>query len=227
MRRKNKLIELLESCIENFLWNFRLIIILGVIGLLICSAVIFTLGIIETVSIAIDFVANIGGHGLQVHDYAPIHEQHAAVKEIVAHTPIAHSDNIIVGIITVVDDFLLGIVLLIFGLGTYDLFISRIDPAEEQEDIRPDWLVFSSLDELKSVLGKVVLMIMIISFLKFVVNIGGTFKEPVHILYLGLSIAFIALALKWSHSKDINKSTMADRIAVKLGKNSKDSQEEE
>ena len=33
-------------------------------------------------------------------------------------------NEIIVKIITTVDDFLLGIVLLIFGLGTYDLFIS-------------------------------------------------------------------------------------------------------
>ncbi|MBT3202347.1 MAG: YqhA family protein [Phycisphaerales bacterium] len=225
MKRKSKPVELLENCIENFLWHFRLIIILGVFGLLICSAVIFTLGIIETIEIAIDFVRNVAAHGLHVNEYGPATEHHAVATEIGA--PIAHADTIIVGIITVVDDFLLGIVLLIFGLGTYDLFISRIDPAEEQDDIRPDWLVFSSLDELKSVLGKVVLMIMIISFLKFVVNIGSTFKEPVHILYLGVSIALIALALKWSHSKDIEKSTMADRIAAKLTKHSEDAEEKE
>ena len=108
--------------------------------------------------------------------------------------------------IRVVDDFLVGIVLLIFGLGSYDLFISRIDPALNQTDIRPDWLVFSSLDELKSVLGKVVLMILTITFLQ--VCIDMKFETPLHLVYLGSGIAFVSLGLRLTHGKDINRTTV-------------------
>ena len=181
-----------ETVIENFLWNFRLIIVLGVIGLIVCSTVVFVMGILETYNVVVHLVTYIYHHGLHFHEIY---------------------NDVIVGVITIVDDFLLGIVLLIFSLGTYDLFISRIDPAEEQDDIRPDWLVFNSLDELKSVLGKVVLMIMIINFLKYTVN--TPLETPIQLLYLGGGIALIALSMKWSHGADIDHSSIADRMKAK------------
>ena len=189
--KKKTVFAFLEKIIERFLWNFRLIILLGVLGLLIGSLVIFILGLIETFVLTAFFVKEIVSHGFHIGE--------------------AIYNEIIIQIITIVDDFLLGIVLLIFGLGTYDLFISRIDPAEAQMDIRPNWLIFESLDELKSVLGKVVLMILIINFLKIVVN--TTFTEPIHLLYLGAGIALMAISLKWSHTeKDIDRTTIDDRI---------------
>jgi len=196
MSRKNvwkKITGVAESVIESFLWNFRLIIVLGVIGLIVCSTVVFVMGILETYNVVVHLVSHIYHNGLHFHEIY---------------------NDVIVGVITIVDDFLLGIVLLIFSLGTYDLFISRIDPAEEQDDIRPDWLVFNSLEELKSVLGKVVLMIMIINFLKYTVNIP--LEKPLDLLYLGGGIALIALSMKWSHGKDIDHSTIADRMKKKL-----------
>ena len=183
-----------ENVIESFLWNFRLIIFLGVIGLIVCSTIVFVMGILETYNVVVQLVSHIFNHGLHFHEIY---------------------NSIIVGVITIVDDFLLGIVLLIFSLGTYDLFISRIDPAEEQDDIRPDWLVFNSLDELKSVLGKVVLMIMIINFLKYTVD--TPLETPLQLLYLGGGIALIALSMKWSHGEDINHSTIADRMKARAG----------
>jgi len=152
--------------------------------------VVFILGILETCSLTLLFIDNIVNHGIHFEEKV--------------------YNDIIIMIITTVDDFLLGIVLLIFGLGTYDLFISRIDPAQEQQDLRPDWLVFNSLDELKSVLGKVVLMILTITFLKFVVNMA--FDEPIELLYLGGGIALVSLALKLSHGKDIAETTALDRL---------------
>jgi uncharacterized membrane protein YqhA len=185
--------EWVEEVFEKFLWNTRLIILLGVFGLLASSAVVFLMGILETVGIVGMFFENLFDHGI--------------------HFDTVYND-IIVKIITTVDDFLLGIVLLIFGLGTYDLFISRIDPAQNQDDIRPDWIVFNSLDELKSVLGKVVLMILTITFLKLVVymNEDDLKLMPLDLLYLGGGIALVSLALRLSHGKDINESTLAERL---------------
>lgn len=171
---KKRVIEATERFIETFLWNFRLIIFLAVVGLLLCSTVMFVIGINETFSTI----------KLLISEFAHIHDIY---------------NDVIVGIISIVDDFLLGIVLLIFSLGTYDLFISKIDPAEEQDDIRPDWLIFNSLDELKSVLAKIVLMIMIINFLKYSVHME--FKTPLHLLELGGGIALVALSMKLTHKK--------------------------
>ena len=202
--KKKTVFAFLELVLEKFLWNFRLVILLGVLGLLVGSLVIFLLGVIETYVLTMLFFNELISHGLHI------------TEEIY--------NKIIIQIITIVDDFLLGIVLLIFGLGTYDLFISRIDPAEEQVDIRPNWLVFESLDELKSVLGKVVLMILIINFLKIVVNTD--FSEPIHLLYLGAGIAMMALSLKWSHSeKDINITTIDDRLKRLMEKEKKKEKE--
>lgn len=169
-----------ERAIEKFLWHYRLIIILGIFSLLSCSAIVFFLGLAETFFTIKMFVSNM----IQYHGH---------IKEL------AYND-LIVQIITIIDDFLLGIVLLIFGLGTYDLFISRLDPAEEQDDIRPDWLVFESLDELKNVLAKVIMMIMTITFLKYMTK--AEFSQPLEILYLGGGLALVGLAIKLSHNHE-------------------------
>ncbi len=184
-----------ERLIERFLWNFRYVLLLAVSGLLLGSLIFLLVGFLEMLHLAQKFIVQWIDHGpLHLHDI--------------------YADMLLTAVVAV-DDILLATAMLIFGLGIYDLFISRIDVAEEQSDIRPDWLVFSSLDELKSVLGKVVLMIMIITFLKSVVNVES--KEGIDILYMGGGIALIALALKWSHEdgdhgSDISRSTMADRL---------------
>lgn len=148
-----KLKDWVESTFETFLWNFRLVIILGVIGLLVGSTIVFLLGILEVLALAVTFGKHVFSHGW--------------------HFDTAIYNLVILTVIKTVDDFLLGIVLMIFGLGIYDLFVSRIDPAIEQTDIRPDWLVFSSLEELKGVLGKVVMMILVINFLNHVVILSS------------------------------------------------------
>ena len=180
----------IEFAVEQLLWGFRFIIILGVFGLLFGSIMIFFLGTMETFTLLEIFGDHIRAHGL--------HFDSAIVNQIILH------------IIMTVDDFLLGIVLLIFALGSYDLFISKIEIAEKaaaRKNIRrPNWLKFRELDELKTILGKVVLMILIINFLKFVIKFD--FQEPLEILYLAGGIFLISLALKFSHGKDFEQSAI-------------------
>lgn len=180
-----------ERLFESFLWYFRFVIVLGVIGLLMGSSVVFVLGILETTSLVGHFAATLWKNHL-----------HLAAEPGLG---LLTYNELIIHVIRVVDDFLVGIVLLIFGLGSYDLFISRIDPALNQSDIRPDWLIFSSLEELKGVLGKVVLMILTITFLQVCINME--FTTPLDLIYLGAGIAFVSLGLKLTHGKDINRTT--------------------
>ncbi|MDR1685258.1 MAG: YqhA family protein [Desulfovibrio sp.] len=65
-----------------------------------------------------------------------------------------------------VDNYLFAVVLLIFSIGIYELFISEIYPASRREDTRQDWLKIRNLDQLKGSLGKVILMIPIVTFLR-------------------------------------------------------------
>ena len=190
-RKQNGFVSRVESSFEYSLWYFRLVIVLGVIGLLMGSWVVFIFGILETYHLVITFFRTILTHGGHLAEISTPH--------------LLTYDELILGVITLVDDFLVGIVLLIFGLGSYDLFISRIDPALEQTDVRPDWLIFGSLEELKSVLGKVVLMILTISFLRYTIELDIT--TPLELLYLAAGIALVSLALKLTHGKDINKTT--------------------
>lgn len=175
-----------ERAFEHFLWYFRVVIVLGVVGLVLGSSIVFIYGIIETFQLAANFVKTMLANGLHLARDADLGLTY---------------NGLILGLVTVVDDFLIGIVLLIFGLGSYDLFISRIDAALDQNDIRPDWLVFGSLEELKSVLGKVVLMILTINFLQITIN--TRFDSPLHLVYLGAGIALVSLGLKLTHGPDI------------------------
>jgi uncharacterized membrane protein YqhA len=194
---------LLERVVEGFLWNFRYIIVLAILGLLLGSIIAFLIGFFEVLHITGIVITEWMTYGWEAH-----------IDEIYK--------DVLLGLIIAVDDFLLGIVLLIFGMGTYDLFISHIDPAERDAEIRPDWMVFTSLDELKSVLGKVVLMIMIITFLKHIVRVEEV-VEKINLLFVAGSIALVALALKWSHEEhlgahDIARSKMIDRIRMRQEK---------
>jgi uncharacterized membrane protein YqhA len=196
VRRRSRFVSAIERTFEHLLWHFRVVIVLGVIGLVAGSCMVFFYGIVETGHLAVSFLKTMWLEGGRLaHDDS---------------TGLLTYNGMIMGLITVVDDFLIGIVLLIFGLGSYDLFISRIDAALEQGDIRPDWLVFGSLDELKSVLGKVVLMILVITFLR--TSIETTFEGPLHLVYLGAGIALVSLGLKLTHGKDIEMTKAVLRV---------------
>jgi len=101
-------------------------------------------------------------------------------------------------VVEVIDGYLLATVLLIFSLGLYELFISKIDEAEDSE--HSSVLAINSLDDLKARLGRVVLMILIVNFFEHA--IGMDFHGPVDLLALAGGIGIIALALYFSHADD-------------------------
>lgn len=101
-------------------------------------------------------------------------------------------------VVEIVDGYLLATVMLIFALGLYELFISKIDRAQGAETLSKV-LVIESLDDLKARLGKVVLMILIVKFFECAVEIQ--FGNVLELLYLGAGIALIGLALYLSHAE--------------------------
>jgi len=107
-------------------------------------------------------------------------------------------------VVEIIDGYLLATVLLIFALGLYELFISPIDPAKrEDESTASNVLIINSLDDLKTRLAKVILMILIVRFFEHAISMS--FATPLDLLYLAAGIALIGVALYLSH--DAKKSS--------------------
>ena len=94
---------------------------------------------------------------------------------------------------------LLATVLLIFSLGLYELFISKIDKAEHSAT-SSNVLLITSLDDLKSRLAKVILMILIVKFFEHAISM--VFETPLDLLYLAGGISLLGLALYLSHAAE-------------------------
>jgi uncharacterized membrane protein YqhA len=85
-------------------------------------------------------------------------------------------------------------VLLIFSYGIYDLFLSKID-FPDRPSVRPNWLRFKDVGELKIILAQVVLIILTINFFELVfieMNNPESFQD---FMIIPVGIFLIALGL--------------------------------
>ena len=97
-------------------------------------------------------------------------------------------------LIRAIDAFLLGLVMMIFSYGIYDLFVSELSPADTA-GVRPDWLKFHNISELKTTLAHVVLIILVITFFEMVLDGDDRFVEPWSFLVVPAGVLLIGLGL--------------------------------
>ncbi len=113
--------------------------------------------------------------------------------EFVTHITSPEYEHLLEMFVSSVDVFLFAMALIIFGVGIYELFISKIDPVEKKADNRPTWMQVSNVDDLKASLGKVILMVLIVTFFKYSIEVEyGNVND---LLKLGVGIILIAGAL--------------------------------
>lgn len=170
----------LEKLFEGALWNSRFVIFAAVIGSLIAGFVIFYMATVDVFLLL--------QHALHYADSSMTDEARKALH-----------DGTVSHIVEVVDGYLLATVMLIFSLGLYELFISDIDQAHGSK-ASSKILVINSLDDLKSRLAKVILMIMIVTLFEHTLTMH--LASALDLVYVGLSIALIALALYLSHAAE-------------------------
>ena len=117
------------------------------------------------------------------------------VVEVVAKADVSSkgAKALALAFIEIVDLYLLGTVFLIIALGLYELFI---DPNLDL----PDWLTFSSFDDLKNKLIGVVIVVLAVLFLGNVVSWDGSRD----LLGIGAGVALVIGALTFflSTTKD-------------------------
>ena len=160
MNSKNKL----EQIVETSLWTARFITIVPVFFGVISVFSLFLLGSLEIC------------RGLEGYLHLNEDEEKYAIK-------------IMSGIISGIDMYLIGIVLMLFSFGIYELFISKLDIGR-QTNQEIQILEIKSLDQLKDKLLKVIVMVLVVSFFKQVMQIHiGTALD---LLYLAISILLIA-----------------------------------
>lgn len=109
-----------------------------------------------------------------------------------AHPEHFHED-VVGGIIGAVDLYLIGVVMLIFSFGLYELFVSEIDAAKSKEGEDNKILAIHSLDQLKDKISKVIVMVLVVGFFQ---KVGHTeYHGALEMLYFSLSITAVAVGL--------------------------------
>jgi len=173
--------KFLERLFEGSLWNSRFVVMAAVLGSLFAGFAIFYMATVDVV-------------------YLVMHVSHYADPEMTEEARKLLHDRTVTHIVEVVDGYLLATVMLIFSLGLYELFISDIDQAHDDKKASSKILVISSLDDLKSRLAKVILMIMIVTLFEEALNMQ--MSSPVDLLYLGAAIALVGVALYLTHAAE-------------------------
>ncbi|WVZ66915.1 hypothetical protein U9M48_016071 [Paspalum notatum var. saurae] len=142
----------IETIIERVIFDFRFLALLAVAGALAGSVLCFLNGCI--------FIKE----AYEVY-------WSSCVKGI-------HSGQMVLKVVSAIDVYLAGTVMLIFGMGLHGLFISNASPDVPSESAhalsgsslfgmfalkeRPKWMKITSLDELKTKVGHVIVMILLL-----------------------------------------------------------------
>ena len=168
----------LEKVFEFFLFNSRFITLLAVLGSLFSSVIMFIMGTMKIANSIILFWNQVTGIDNTAH----------------------HSGAVVALFVSSIDIYLFATVLLIFSNGLYELFVKESGTARNSPESGRHWLKVNSLDDLKSSLGKVILMILVVWFFEKALIIE--YHTALELLYLGMGILLVSVALYVTRYKE-------------------------
>ena len=139
----------LERRFEALIWKFRLITLIPVVMSLLGSISCFAIGTYAEISV---------------------------LKKVLRGDFTHDNSTLLIGkVVGGIDYYLIGIALLIFGYGIYELVISDIDPRQTDESSsRHNLLNIEDLDGLKQKLTKVIIVALIVTAFKVMVSFEVT-----------------------------------------------------
>ena len=155
-----------EEKFEKGLWSTRFIVIIAVVLSIISSISLFLLGGWEII-------------------------QATTFNNPLFNENINNNNDLLFKIISSIDLFLIGIVLLIFGFGVYELFISEINFAKAK--FADSTLKINNLDQLKNKIIKVIIIVLIVKFFEKVLKLSHNFTTPNDLLLFSISILSICI----------------------------------
>lgn len=149
---------------ESLLWNSRFASLLAVIFGMLSAITIFIVGSVDVFT---------------------------TIKEVAVGKDVS-GVYLVASIIGSIDMFLIAVVLLIFSFGVYELFIAPLHIGRMDKDVHI--LEVSSLDDLKSKIVQVVVMVLVVTFFKQI--LATNYRTPLEMLYFALSILSISLGVR-------------------------------
>lgn len=158
--------------LEYWLWKFRYISFLAVFFCAIASVALFILGSLEIIGPVRDIL----------------------VTSLFGGADASHlkTEDLLKGFIGALDLYLIAVFFLIFSFGLYELIISKIDVARDAcDDVDHPLLQITSLDELKSKIIKVIIIILMVAFFKNVISMK--MLEVLDALMLALAILALCI----------------------------------
>ena len=161
---------MLEKFFENAMWKTRLFVLFPVVFGLIGAIILFIVASVDIFEVLV-YTLDVYLNGLH---------------------PANFHEEIVSKIIGAVDLYLIAVVMLIFAFGLYELFISKIDAAENSKSGN-NILAIHSLDQLKDKIAKVIVMVLIVSFFQKVLH--TSYDGALQMLYFALSIGILSAGL--------------------------------
>lgn len=168
--------SLFERAFEGFLWRSRFSVLIPVVLGLVGAAVLFFIASVDVLHV----VANVARYYLSHVEDLHLHE---------------HALGMLIG---AVDMYLIGIVLLIFSFGLYELFVSQVEAASGMAGSNP--LKVHSLEDLKTKIMKVVVIVLVVKF--FQVAIAMKFERAQDLLMLAIGILAICVGMYFLHKEE-------------------------
>jgi len=172
IRKINERIEDSFECrvlepVEYWLWKFRYVAFLAVIFCAFASVALFLMGTFEILQ--------------------PVKQIFLNTIGMNAGNEPLKNEEVLKIFIGALDLYLIAVFFLIFSFGLYELIISKIDVARGRcDDVDHPLLQISSLDELKSKIIKVIIIILIVGFFKNVISMKILLVSDAFLLALAI-----------------------------------------
>jgi len=173
----------IKGAFEKVLWNSRMVVLFAVITSVLAGIVLFCVIGIESLRVLLNM--------LQYADPTMAPDQREAIL-----------GQSILREIALIDGYLLGAFMFIFGFGLYELFLADFQEARSSQ-ASGRILRIKSLDDLKTRLGKVILIILVVEIFKDAFAIKA--ESPLDLLYVAATIALIGLALYLTRGSESEK----------------------
>ncbi len=173
----------IEHMFENLLWKSRLLVLVTIFANIVMSIGMFYLATLDTFFMV---------KRLAVYATAADGSARLAVRE-----------EIVSYLVKAIDGYLIAIIVLVLGLGLYELFINRIKSAEPS-GFSCNVLQIKSLDDLKQRLARLILLILMVEFFRAVMEVR--FGSPIELLYLASGIALIGATIYLGHPREGQQS---------------------
>ncbi len=99
-------------------------------------------------------------------------------------TSLGKDPHIVVGLIDLLDSFLIATALFVFAVSMYELFIADLPDL-------PQWMLAHNLHELKEKMGGVIILVMTVQFLEHLIE----WKSGQETMYFAIAVAIVSASL--------------------------------